>query len=400
MNRAYETRSYLKEISTVVTAAGIDEKGFNYAEFEDTVFFPNEGGQNADTGTVTVLYEDGDKGSDARELRVLDGALFNGGIRYTVSGELMPGMKVKLALDWGKRYDRMQNHSGEHILTGVIHNRYGYDNVGFHLSDTGFVTLDLSGPLTYEQVIECEDEANGIIYRNLPIKDSYPSTEELKSIDYRSKIDIDGQVRLITIGDEGGAVDICACCAPHVARTGEVGIIKVFSAINWKGGVRISILCGRRALEYINREHDILTSVARSLSTEAVNVPELVDQYRTQVLDLKAKLAKAREDAVTEKIEAAGTRGPLCIFVESDFPAASMKNVYNALRAVHEKYVGVFAGSDEEGYRYNAGGKESRKLAALLTGKFGAKGGGSDEMIQGKLAASRGQIEEFFNEQV
>ncbi|MBR5765245.1 MAG: hypothetical protein IKX95_00545, partial [Lachnospiraceae bacterium] len=135
-------------------------------------------------------------------------------------------------------------------------------------------------------------------------------------------------------------------------------------------------------------------------STEAVNVPELVDQYRTQVLDLKAKLAKAREDAVTEKIEAAGTRGPLCVFVDDDFPAASMKNVYNALRAVHEKYVGVFAGSDEEGYRYNAGGKESRKLAALLTGKFGAKGGGSDEMIQGKLAASRGQIEEFFNEQV
>ncbi|MCR5357217.1 MAG: alanyl-tRNA editing protein [Lachnospiraceae bacterium] len=401
MNKVYETKSYLKEIDTVVTAAGVDDKGFCYAEFEDTVLFPNEGGQNADTGTVLIL--DGisePSGGVSREVRVLDGIVSGEGIRYIVSGELKEGMKVRLTLDWASRYDRMQNHSGEHILTGVIHNRYGFDNVGFHLSDTGFVTVDFSGVLSYEQVIECEAEANRIIYANMPIKDSYPTKEELKLIDYRSKIEIAGQVRLITIGDDNEKVDVCACCAPHVARTGEVGIIKVLSVINWKGGIRVSILCGRRALEQINREHDILTSVARSLSTEMVNVPELVEQYRAEALDLKAKLAKARESAVIEKIEADGARGPLCIFVESDFPAASMKNVYNALRKPHDKYVGVFAGSDEEGYRYNAGGSESRKLAILLKEKFDAKGGGSDEMIQGKLSAGREEIERFFDGQV
>ena len=409
MNKVYETQSYLKEIDTVVTGAGVDDKGFYYASFEDTVLFPNEGGQNADTGTVLILDEGAAGGVSgdpcapeevSREVRVLDGIVTDGKIRYTVSGLLKEGMKVRLCLDWAARYDRMQNHSGEHILTGVIHNKYGFDNVGFHLSDTGFVTVDFSGALSYEQVIECEAEANRIIYANMPVRDSYPSKEELKSIDYRSKIDIEGQVRLITIGDENEKVDVCACCAPHVARTGEVGVIKVLSVINWKGGMRVSILCGRRALEHINREHDILTSVARNLSTEIVNIPELVEQYRAEAIDLKAKLAKAREGSVIEKIEAAGPRGPLCIFVESDFPAASMKNVYNALRETHEKYVGVFAGSDEEGYRYNAGGSESRKLAVLLREKFDAKGGGSDEMIQGKLSASRDEIEGFFDEQV
>ncbi len=400
MNKIYENESYIREIKTVVAEAGTDAKGRFYAVFEDTVFFPEEGGQYADTGTVTVISDGNDSAADEPKVRVLDGIISKGEIRYIISGPLEAGMNVSLSLDWDQRYDRMQNHSGEHILTGVIHNRYGFDNVGFHLSDTGFVTIDFNGTLGYEQVIECEEEANRVIYANMPIKDSYPTAEELAGIEYRSKKEIDGQVRLITIGDEERLVDICACCAPHVKRTGEVGIIKVLSVINWKGGIRISFLCGRRALLHINSEHDILMQTARSLSTEAVNIPAAVNRYREEASELKAAYTALREKTVTDAVKAAGEGGIRCVFVEGDFPAVSMKNIYNVLREERSGYVGIFAGDDESGYRYNAGGEDSRELAAKMKEKFGAKGGGSADMIQGRVDALREQIERFFDEEV
>ena len=421
MNRLYETDSYINELETTVTDSGTDEDGRYFAVLEDTIFFPKEGGQNADTGTLVIL-ESGSgsvqNGSEsavddrkAHEIRVLDGiisgrntcsAVRSGSeisIRYILSEPVPAGARVLCRLDSELRFVRMQNHSGEHILSGIIHRKYGYDNVGFHLSDTDFVTLDFNGTLTYDQVIGCEAEANRAIYANMPIRASFPSKEELDAIDYRSKIDIEDQVRLITVGDDRETVDICACCAPHVARTGEIGILKVFSVINWKGGIRISMLCGKRALEYINKEHDILTETARSLSTESVNIPQIVNSQRFEISELKGKLAEALERGVIDRIEAAGADGPGCLFVGSDFPAASMKNIYNILTAKFDGYVGVFAGDDKEGYRYNAGigNGDSRELAAGLKDTFGAKGGGNAEMIQGKISACREEIISFFD---
>lgn len=413
MKRLYETDSYIKVLETVVTEAGDDEKGRPYICLADTIFFPEEGGQNADTGYL-VLKGQSDACADTdppHKIRVLDGIITGRNtcssvsegsgiqIRYIVSEPVAAGTGVICYLDWGKRYDRMQNHSGEHILTGVIHNRYGFDNVGFHLSDTGFVTLDLNGVLTYEQVIEAEKEANRVVYANMPIKDSYPTAQELEGITYRSKIDIDGQVRLITIGSDDETVDVCACCAPHVARTGEIGLIKVISVINWKGGIQIAMLCGRRALEYINKEHDILTETAVMLSTEAVNVPDIVNKHREEITELKARLAQALENGVKYRIGSGEADETGCIFVEGDFPAGSMKNIYNSLAGLYtDRYVGLFAGDDGTGYRYYAGSRnrDSRKLAVTLKEALNAKGGGSAEMIQGKVQASRKEIEDYF----
>ena len=408
MNRIYETDSYIKEYKTVVTEAGYDDKGRPFVCLEDTIFFPEEGGQNADTGLLVV---EGDAAGE-RRVRVLDGIISGRNtcsttaqaseisIRYIVSEPLEAGENVLCRLDWDKRYDRMQNHSGEHVVSGLMHSRYGVDNVGFHLSDTGFVTLDFNGVLTYEQVIGVEKEANRAIYANMPIRDSYPSKDELKDIEYRSKIDIEGQVRLITIGNEAETVDVCACCAPHVLRTGEIGIIKVMSVINWKGGIRVSMLCGRRALEYINTEHDALNDTARMLSTEPVNVPEIVGSRLSEISELRLRLAQAIEAHVLERVGNGEADVTGCLFVSGDFPQGSMKKVYNALTERLDGYVGVFAGDDGEGYRYFAGGrnKDARELGAKLKEALDAKGGGSADMIQGKVTANRTKIEDLLKD--
>ena len=411
MNRLYETNSYIKEIETTVTEAGTDEKGRSFICLADTIFFPEEGGQNADTGSLYIIDGKEKDTGEPHEIRIIDGIITGRntcsttseaseiGIKYIVSEPVVVGTVVKCRLDWDLRYDRMQNHSGEHILTGVIHNRYGFDNVGFHLSDNGFVTLDLSGVLTYGQAIEAEKEANRVIYANMPIKDSYPTAEELKEIEYRSKIDIEGQVRLITIGNDEETVDICACCAPHVARTGEIGLIKVISVMNWKGGVQIAMLCGRRALEYINKEHDILTETAVLLSTEMVNVPDIVNKHREEIAELRAKLAGAHEQSAIDKIGSGEADETGCIFVGNDFPAGSMKNIYNVLAERYSnRYVAVFAGDDEAGYRYNAGcrDRDSRELGERLRNTLNARGGGSADMIQGQVRATQKEIEELF----
>lgn len=409
MKRIYETDSYIREVTTLVTGSGTDDKGRPFVELEDTIFFPEEGGQNADTGVLVI----GD-----RTVEILDGIISGRNtcstvsdsdeirIRYILSEPVEAGLSVLCKLDWSARFDRMQNHTGEHILSGIMNKRFGAVNVGFHLSDTGPVTVDFDRPVSYEDLKEVQDEVNRVIYENLPVKVSFPSKEELKDIDYRSKIDIEGQVRLVTIGGDLRPVDICACCAPHVARTGEIGLLKILSVVNWKGGIRVSMLAGRRALEYLNTEHDLLTDLARSMSTEAANVPGMVDSYRNEAVRLKAELAGAKERALLEEVERMNDPGSSktadgnahIIFGDADLPAPVMKNVYNALTEKFDGFVGVFAGDDEQGYRYNAGSRDldSRALADKLREAFGAKGGGSVDMIQGKLTATKEQITRFF----
>ncbi len=411
MKRIYETDSYIRELKTIVTASGTDEKGRPYVELEDTIFFPEEGGQKADTGVLEILKDgvSGDvSGNIIKTIDVLDGIIYGRNtcsrvsetgeirIRYIVSETAEVGAPVLCKLNWSERFDRMQNHSGEHILSGLIHRRFGADNVGFHLSDTGPVTLDFNRVVSYEDLITVQNEANRAIYDDLPVSVLFPAEDELDGLDYRSKIDIEGQVRLVRIGDADDPVDLCACCAPHVSHTGEIGILKVLSVVNWKGGIRVSMLCGRRALEYINEEHDILQGLAKKMSTEAVNIPGIVDSYRDEIVSLKADLAGAKEKVLISRMDK--MTGPYVVFGDVDLTAVSMKNVYNELTDRFDGFVGVFAGNDEQGYRYNAGSRDrdSRELAAKLKEAFDARGGGSAEMIQGKVSASKEAITGLF----
>lgn len=384
MVKLYEKQSYLSECEAVVTDC-FTKDGFVYVRLDRTIFFPEEGGQYADLGELVY--------GDNTSVRLLGGEVTDKSgkdIIYRVESEVPVG-EVKCILNWDLRYERMQNHSGEHVLTGTIHNEFGYDNVGFHLSDDGPVTLDMNGVLTWEEVMEMERKANEVIYNNLPITDSYPTGAELANLSYRSKIEIEGQVRLITIGDRDNPIDVCACCAPHVKTTGEIGIIKVISMVNWKGGVRISMLAGRRALRYINDRFDIIRSVTERLTTSFDNVPDIIDGYKKEIGESKALINKTYV-SLAEKICSAS--GSPFVFFDSDCPMSAMKNILSTLINMTDGYAGVFVGEDGS-YRYMIGSKDkdSRIVASLLKEKLDARGGGKPDSIQGQVASCKEDIE-------
>jgi alanyl-tRNA synthetase len=395
-DKVYEKNSYLTELDTVVTEC-IKEEDHIYLKLRETIFFPEEGGQYSDTGVIIA----GD-----RKMRVLKGELIGNAsecetdIRYLVDADetVEPGMEVKCVLDWEQRFSRMQNHSGEHIVSGLIHNIHRYNNIGFHLSDDEPVTLTVDGKLNAEQIREIELKANEAIYANLPITDTYPTKEEAARAVYRSKIEIAGQVRLITIGDMADPLDVCACCAPHVERTGAIGIIKVIASAGIREGTQLQILCGRRALEFIEKNIDALESIARSFSTHRDNVPGLVEDLKNENRELKNRLSLLAETTIIETAKADISEGKCCIFTDIEISPLSMKNIFNELLKMKKGYVGIFVGNEEDGYRYNAGGDglDARVLATKMREELSAKGGGSPEMIQGKVNASRKAIEELF----
>lgn len=384
MVKLYEKQSYLSECEAVITDC-FTKDGFVYVRLDRTIFFPEEGGQYADLGELVY--------GDNTSVRLLGGEVTDKSgkdIIYRVESEVPVG-EVKCILNWDLRYERMQNHSGEHVLTGTIHNEFGYDNVGFHLSDDGPVTLDMNGVLTWEEVMEMERKTNEVIYNNLPITDSYPTGAELANLSYRSKIEIEGQVRLITIGDRDNPIDVCACCAPHVKTTGEIGIIKVISMVNWKGGVRISMLAGRRALRYINDRFDIIRSVTERLTTSFDNVPDIIDGYKKEIGESKALINKTYV-SLAEKICSAS--GSPFVFFDSDCPMSAMKNILSTLINMTDGYAGVFVGEDGS-YRYMIGSKDkdSRIVASLLKEKLDARGGGKSDSVQGQVASCKEDIE-------
>lgn len=397
MIKLYETNSLLRQNQTTVTfsEAATDSDGNSYGliRLDESIFFPEEGGQYADTGIIRV--KDGDSSYD---VTLLDGQIENGIVTYKISKPIPNGALVECRLDWDKRFMRMQNHSGEHVLTGVVHNRYGLNNCGFHLSDDDFVTLDFDGVLSYEQILEMEREANSIIYEDVPIKDSYPTRDELDRISYRSKIEIEGQVRLITIGDDTKTYDVCACCAPHVSSTGMIGIIKVISVIKWKKGIQVAILCGDRALSYINKEHSLITKIARDFSTSPDNIPGVIAGHLEEIADLKRRLSSATQSSLLHQLDMLKESDPKTVFTDAELTANDMKTIYNEMISRFDGFVGVFCGNDTTGYRFNAGGRnlDARELSGILRDKFNAKGGGSAEMIQGKITASMADIKKVF----
>lgn len=381
--RLYDADAYQTEFEATVLACEKVEKkdGRVYQVWLDqTLFFPEEGGQSPDMGTI-----DG--------VEVLDVQIKNDVITHTLAAPLTVGTTVKGVVDWKHRFYNMQQHSGEHIFSGIVHNRFGYDNVGFHLSDS-IVTMDFNGVITPEEITEIEEKVNQAIIENIPVEVSYPSKEELKELDYRSKIEIEGQVRIVTIP----GYDVCACCAPHVRRTGEIGSLKVMNVQSYKGGVRISILCGFRALEAFRQKADIITELMAQFSTNQEALVENVTKLKNTNQTMKNQLASAKQELMEYKVSAIPEDSENAILFEADLETPVVRGVVNGLV---EKFAGisaVFVGNDENGYQFIVGSKnkDCRQIASALREKLSARGGGSDKMIQGSVAATQLQIEELF----
>lgn len=345
-----------------------------------TAFFPEGGGQSSDTGSLG--------GVSVSDVQEIDGKI----IHYT-DGPLVEGTEVEGCIDWTERFSKMQQHTGEHIVSGLIHKIYGYHNVGFHLG-TDSVTLDFNGVVPKEKLHEIEQLANEAVAKNLPVQVLYPTDEELSKISYRSKIEIEGQVRIVVID----GYDVCACCAPHVKQTGEIGLIKLVGMQNYKGGVRISMLCGFRALEDYYQKEKNNREIAVMLSAKEYETAVEVERLQEELAMKKAKIAELERKFLEQKVETLDISSEIvCLFEETD--PVMTREMVNLLLKKGAKMAAVFSGNEREGYRYVLGSRslDVRKNGKLLNEAFHGRGGGKPEMVQGTVQGKREEIEAFLN---
>lgn len=360
---------------------GCEQREGGFAvELDRTAFFPEGGGQYADPGTLD--------GVKVEDVQIADGHIF-----HIVKEPFAVGKTVHGALDATERHSRMQNHSGEHIISGIVYRRFGYNNVGFHLGDHE-VTMDFDGTLTPDDLRKIETEANEIVYRNVPVRAEYPSEEQLATMTYRSKLALQGNIRIVTI--EG--VDACACCAPHVKRTGEIGVIKIIDAIRYKGGMRLWILCGRWAREDYAARHDDMTELSHRFSVRRPDVVGAVDKAEAERSAALYALGNCKRELVSLKAAAALPDGQgNILFFEEETDAVTARNLANQGAARCPGVCAVFTVAGN-GFRYVcvSGAVALRAFGKELNASCNGRGGGDDSMIQGTLGAPREQIERFF----
>lgn len=379
MKRLYYESSYIKNFTASVTGCRERKDGRWEITLDQTAFFPEGGGQPWDTGTLG--------GADVLEVHERDGEV----IHYT-DRPLEAGSQVEGCLDWERRFDHMQGHSGEHILTGCIHRRFGYDNVGFHMGSEE-ITIDFNGLLTGEELDEMEREANEAIYRNLPVQILTPSPEELENMEYRSKKELSGQVRITVIP----GVDVCACCGTHVEHTGEVGLIKVLGMIHYKGGVRISLLCGRKALLHTAKRQKQIASLSVLLAAKQDEVPAAVERLKAEKEKLEMELSRMRQAQTEAKAAALPERnGGLAVFEEMD--PVQLRRYCTLLYEGGKGDIVLACARRGDGCLYVLGSskRDMRSFSKKLNGLLRGKGGGSSLMAQGTFQAEEEEIRRAF----
>lgn len=375
--------SRIRKFTARVESCRETEKNQYEVVLDRTAFFPEEGGQYADSGR---LFQ------GEQEIPVLDVQEKNGILIHYTEKALQEGTEITGEIDYEERFSKMQQHTGEHIVSGIVHRRFGYNNVGFHLGNEE-VTMDFDGMLTMEQIREIEREANEAVAANVEIQVLYPTKEELKDIAYRSKMEIEGQVRIVRIP----GWDTCACCAPHVTATGEIGIIKLTGAIKYKGGMRVSMLCGFRALEDYNRKEESVIAISRKLSAKPETIVEAVERLEKEIQAGKEKIIRLQEQYIKGILAGVKPEDTCVLLFEEELDPAAMRSFVNDAMEITTGICGVFIGNEEEGYRYVLGSKEQNinAIAKEMNQAFNGRGGGKPPMVQGSLKTAKENIEEF-----
>ncbi len=373
--KLYYLDSHLFSFEAVVTDCRAEGKGC-IVELDRTAFFPEGGGQPADTGSLGPA-------------RVLDVHEKEGHILHYTDRPLTVGECYTGKLDAEQRYRRMQNHSGEHIVSGLVHRLYGYENVGFHMG-AGWMTLDYSGELDEAQTETVERLANEAARSDLPVRAWLPEEEELRLLPYRSKKELSGAVRIVEIP----GIDRCACCAPHVLHTGEVGTVKILTAERHRGGMRLTAVCGMDALEDYRRRQEGAAAVSALLSVPRDDIAQAVERVLRERDALKERVAELSLRLVGTMADAQEmAEGNLCLF-DLCLDEIASRELVNRLVDRCGGFAGVFTGSDEEGWRYILGSRNvdlrahTREINAALRGR----GGGKPEMIQGRASAAQAEI--------
>ena len=369
---------HCKTFTATVTGCVQSPKGWEVT-LDTTAFYPEGGGQACDVGTL-------------KDVNVLDVREKGENIVHLCDGPLEVGAQVTGAIDWERRFDLMQQHSGEHILSGLIHGKYGYHNVGFHVGKTA-MEVDFDGPIPPEELAQLELQANMAVWADLPIHSWYPSPEELPTVPYRRKKDLAWPVRIVEVPGH----DICACCGVHVATTGQIGLIKILSCIKFHEGVRLEMLCGRRAYEYMCRVYEQNRLVSQTFSAKILETGAAAQKFSDQLTAEKyraAGLEKRVFQAIAAGYKAAGD----VLHFEDSLSSGAVRDLADAIGAVCGGTAAVFSGNDEAGYSMCLvrHGGDVKELGTRLTKALNGRGGGKPGFFQGSVKATRSQIEAFF----
>ena len=382
--KLYEQDAFLIKFEARVLSCEKGKKGFDIV-LDRTAFYPEGGGQPYDTGRL-------EPAGTRERIRVLEVHSRDGQVVHTCSHPLEPETAVAGTVDWDRRFDLMQQHSGEHIVSGLAHALWGCENVGFHLG-AEVVTIDLSLPLTQEQCVRLEEAANQYIYLDAPVKITCPSPQELEHIQYRSKKELSGQVRIVSFP----GADCCACCGTHVRSAGQVGLIKLLSMQKFREGVRIELVCGARALGYLSRALEQNARVSHLLSAKLFETGAAARRLLEENAALKSRLMSLEDGRFSALARQYAGAGDVVLFEEGLSPDG-LRRLCSAVLHTCAGRCACFSGDNASGYKYAVGqlGGDLRELVKELNRALNGRGGGKPDFAQGSVQAPRAAIEAFF----
>ena len=376
--KLYYEDSHMRSFTATVLSCEETEKGFEVI-LDATVFYPEGGGQAADTG-----FLNGIRVKDTRERGET--------VVHLCEAALEPGTAVDGTLDWEARFLRMQQHSGEHIVSGIINRRYGYHNVGFHMG-SDIITIDFDGIIPAEDLAGLEAEANGAVWQNLSVKCWYPSPEELPGVFYRTKRALPWPVRIV----EFPGFDSCACCGTHVQATGEIGLIKLFTVVGFRGGTRMEMACGSSALKLLNNAYEQNRQVSQAFSAKIEETGAAARRMNEVEAQLKYRIV-GLEKRIFQRIAAACAGKGDVVQFEEGLDNTAVRDLADTIADTCGGTAAVFSGSDETGYAFCLVTREGdlRQLGREMTKALNGRGGGKPVFQQGRVNARKAEIEAFF----
>ena len=368
----------MRQFAGHVTGCTQTKDGYEIT-LDATAFYPEGGGQPADHGTL-----DG--------INVLDVQEKDGNVVHFCDGPLEVGETVTGTLDWERRFDLMQQHSGEHMVSGVVFQKYGYHNVGFHMG-AQYITIDFDGVIPQEDLQEIEDTVNRFIWQNIPLKCWVPSPEELPHVSYRRKRDLPWPVRIVEIP----GVDSCACCGVQVASTGEIGLVKLFSMMKFREGVRIEMAAGGRALAILGEAFRQNRLVSQAFSSKLMETGEAAQKMNAALEEEKFRAVGLKKQLFREIAQSyAGKENPVCI--RENLPPDQVRELADAIAAVCTGGATVLSGTDGEGYSICVVSRDTdvRPMGKAAAQALHGRGGGKPEAFQGKLLTTLKEIRQYY----
>lgn len=377
--KLYDADAYISEFKAKVLKCEAEGKYYNII-LDQTAFFPEGGGQPSDTGFIGT--------SEIVDVQLSDGVIY-----HKTDSPLLVGEEVTCKLDWDVRFRRMQNHSGEHLVSGIANRLYGCTNVGFRMGKE--ITVDFDVELTAEQIRKIEKLANEAVYKNVAVYAEYPDKSILEELEYRSKLDLTEDVRIVTI--EG--YDRCACCAPHINRTGEIGIIKILGFMRHRGGTRLFMLCGFDAYEDYCIKADNLYQIAVALCAKHNEELPAFKRLCDENSELKQKCSALTKELTQLKSEKNECINGITVYFENEPDMQAVRKLALEAAKKNDGIVAVFSGENNS-YKYAVSSlsKSVKSIAQELNASFNGRGGGSDELVQGSIVATDTEIRKLLSE--